>query len=318
MLSDYRRAEIRQAAARVIAARGFDAATVAQIAAGAGISVGTIYLYYCSKEEVLADIFAEEERERLLDLEYLARGRGHSLSKLAELVNLHIEWVTGAPLIARVIEEEAARLNRLDPSRLRLGYDRRCLEIVQRIVADGMTGGELAVGDPRAVAIMVLGAARVAASLRLATGPAAAAIPVDAVRHSLPHFLQLPDQVAGELSALFWAGAGSRGRSLQTSHESDAEAPGPEPGAASAPRTGTVSAPRTGTVSAPEPRRLRAKWRTPRSRQLASWLAAYEAEKEAAVDRAATTARSALDPSPRPGYGQRAQEQQPGVADGWE
>lgn len=49
-----RREEILAAARRVFAARGFRGTTIADIAEDAGIALGTIYLYYASKDDVFA------------------------------------------------------------------------------------------------------------------------------------------------------------------------------------------------------------------------------------------------------------------------
>jgi AcrR family transcriptional regulator len=50
---DCRRAEIAAAALEVIAERGFEASSISQIAAAAGISKGTVYLYFDSRAELL-------------------------------------------------------------------------------------------------------------------------------------------------------------------------------------------------------------------------------------------------------------------------
>ncbi len=58
-----RREEILDAARRVFAARGFRGTTIADIAEDAGIALGTIYLYFKSKEDVYAAL-----RQRLMEL----------------------------------------------------------------------------------------------------------------------------------------------------------------------------------------------------------------------------------------------------------
>lgn len=58
-----RREEILDAARRVFASRGFRGTTIADIAEDAGIALGTIYLYFPSKEDVYAAL-----RQRLMDL----------------------------------------------------------------------------------------------------------------------------------------------------------------------------------------------------------------------------------------------------------
>jgi AcrR family transcriptional regulator len=50
-----RRAQLTAAAARVIARKGYGAATVRDVAAEAGTSTGTVMYYYAGKEELFAD-----------------------------------------------------------------------------------------------------------------------------------------------------------------------------------------------------------------------------------------------------------------------
>ncbi|MBM4266808.1 MAG: TetR/AcrR family transcriptional regulator [Deltaproteobacteria bacterium] len=50
---DTRRTEIAEAAVRLWAERGFDATSVAQVAEAAGISKGSFYLYFASKQALL-------------------------------------------------------------------------------------------------------------------------------------------------------------------------------------------------------------------------------------------------------------------------
>jgi AcrR family transcriptional regulator len=52
VLTEFRTTEILQAAHRVFAEKGFDQATIADVAAAAGVAKGTVYLYYRSKREV--------------------------------------------------------------------------------------------------------------------------------------------------------------------------------------------------------------------------------------------------------------------------
>ncbi len=59
-----RREEILAAARRVFAKRGFRGTTIADIAEEAGIALGTIYLYFPSKQEVFAAL--NEEFNRLI------------------------------------------------------------------------------------------------------------------------------------------------------------------------------------------------------------------------------------------------------------
>src|SRR5260370_17807378 len=53
------------AAIKVFAERGFHTATVAEIARGAGVADGTIYLYFKSKDDLLLRLFDEKMTELL-------------------------------------------------------------------------------------------------------------------------------------------------------------------------------------------------------------------------------------------------------------
>ncbi len=52
VLTEFRTAEILQAAHHVFAEKGYDEATISDIASAAGVAKGTVYLYYRSKRDV--------------------------------------------------------------------------------------------------------------------------------------------------------------------------------------------------------------------------------------------------------------------------
>ncbi len=54
-----RAAALRSAAGQVIAERGYEAATMTEIAARAGASIGSLYQYYPTKELIAAEVHAE-------------------------------------------------------------------------------------------------------------------------------------------------------------------------------------------------------------------------------------------------------------------
>ena len=60
VLSEWRRAEIIEAARRIFARLGYSESNVEQIASEAGIGKGTVYLYFKSKEEVFAAVLATD------------------------------------------------------------------------------------------------------------------------------------------------------------------------------------------------------------------------------------------------------------------
>jgi AcrR family transcriptional regulator len=59
-----KRAQIIEGARRVFLAQGFDAASMGTIAREAGVSKGTLYVYFKSKEELFESIVEEEKRHQ--------------------------------------------------------------------------------------------------------------------------------------------------------------------------------------------------------------------------------------------------------------
>ena len=55
-VSTERKAQILAAASNIFLKKGFDAARMEEIAASAGLSIGGVYWYYKSKEEVILDL----------------------------------------------------------------------------------------------------------------------------------------------------------------------------------------------------------------------------------------------------------------------
>ncbi len=75
-----RREEILDAARRVFSERGFKGTTIADIADAAGIALGTIYLYFPSKDDVFAAL--NERFSELLTSAITANVRGDSLEAI--------------------------------------------------------------------------------------------------------------------------------------------------------------------------------------------------------------------------------------------
>lgn len=92
VLSEFRRAEILEAARRVCAARGFHDMTVDEIAAHAGMAKGTVYLYFRSKHEIywaMLDAIVTDLALRLQD----EMRKGHTLEdQVYRLVATHMRY----------------------------------------------------------------------------------------------------------------------------------------------------------------------------------------------------------------------------------
>lgn len=87
VVTEFRTAEILQAASRVFAERGFEPATMAEIARVAGVAKGTIYLYYPSKQ----DIYLATLRASAVDLTGRTRAAMDRAATVGEKIRAFIE-----------------------------------------------------------------------------------------------------------------------------------------------------------------------------------------------------------------------------------
>jgi len=107
-----RQKEILEAAQQVFAAKGFHAANVAEVAATAGVSQGTVYHYFDSKEALLMAVYEEWETANLhreIDaalaaassaaekLTFLARATAQRIEHSFDLLNAQIEFWSHIP-----------------------------------------------------------------------------------------------------------------------------------------------------------------------------------------------------------------------------
>lgn len=81
-----RRREIIQAAADIFAARGFDSATVAEVAKKAGVSAGTVLHYFGSKAGLFEDVMHERFLEQVESLEEVLSAHRGSSRELLRLI----------------------------------------------------------------------------------------------------------------------------------------------------------------------------------------------------------------------------------------
>ena len=85
-----KRAGIIQAAATVFARKGFQGASVDDIAAAAGISKGSLYGYFKNKEDLFYATFETFQRELLLECEAVIEAQSTAQDKLTSCLMLSI------------------------------------------------------------------------------------------------------------------------------------------------------------------------------------------------------------------------------------
>ena len=128
---------IRKAAVRTIAAHGFHEATTRMIAQAAGTSIGTIYNYFESKEEVLAYIVDVERTRRVEFLRGVAQAVGAPEDKLRRFLDMHFRQVAEDPDTVRMVMREFHFSDREELEPLRT-YFREIPLLLGDIVGEGL------------------------------------------------------------------------------------------------------------------------------------------------------------------------------------
>jgi AcrR family transcriptional regulator len=97
---------ILEAAARVLMARGYAAATTNRIADTAGVSIGTIYEYFANKEEIFDALIRREIESLVTAIAGQAPGAGDPVDgKLARLLTAAMGAMRFGPGLYRALEQ---------------------------------------------------------------------------------------------------------------------------------------------------------------------------------------------------------------------
>ena len=88
-----RQLEVLEAAARVFAAKGYEATSIQDIADEVGILKGSLYYYIRSKEDLLFDILEDVHEQALAALAPVAGMDGDALQRIRAFVSAHLAFV---------------------------------------------------------------------------------------------------------------------------------------------------------------------------------------------------------------------------------
>lgn len=139
------RTRILDAARALVFAGGFQAASMAAVAAKAGVATGTLYRYFASREALLLDVFRAISDVEMSRLEDIAAGPGLPAARLRDVVHgFASRAVRGArqahALLAEPLDGALAEE--------RLAYRRRHAAIFERLIREAQAAGEIAPQGP--------------------------------------------------------------------------------------------------------------------------------------------------------------------------
>jgi TetR/AcrR family fatty acid metabolism transcriptional regulator len=131
---------ILRAATRVFARHGFFNAQVADVAREAGVAAGTVYLYFRSKDDLLASIFERTMRTAIDEGRAALAGVTEPLARLTAIARLHLDRLGRDRDLAVVFQVEL-RQSTKHMERFSSTLLREYLGIIRGVVAEGQAEG---------------------------------------------------------------------------------------------------------------------------------------------------------------------------------
>ena len=150
------RERIVAAAVEQLGDGGYQSATVAAVAARAGVATGSVYRHFPSKADLLAEVFRRAAQREVDAVTAAASGAGHGAgARIAAAVEVFVRRALAAPRRAYALLAEP-----VDPAveRERLTFRRAYADVFAGALRDGVAAGELEPLDVDLVAAACVGA----------------------------------------------------------------------------------------------------------------------------------------------------------------
>jgi AcrR family transcriptional regulator len=153
-VSDERRSQILSAAEGVFTRKGFDEARMEDIAEKTGLSKGTLYLYFRSKDDLILAILDRIFQGEFRQLEALQKDEGSAAETIGKLTDMLCKDVVGMLRLIPIIYNflGLAFRNKYVQRALK-NYVKRYLDILVPIFQRGIDSGEFRPVDARDVAV---------------------------------------------------------------------------------------------------------------------------------------------------------------------
>ena len=135
-----KRDAILRAAIDVFAERGFFNAQVADVARGAGVAAGTVYLYFKGKDDLLVSIFERSMREGLANGRAAVAKLDDPRERLVRLARAHLARLGADRNLAIVFQVELRQSTKF-MERFSATLLRDYLGLIREAIADGQRAG---------------------------------------------------------------------------------------------------------------------------------------------------------------------------------
>lgn len=152
-----RKESIREAATKVISRKGYFQTRPKEVAEEAGISVGTIYNYYDSKQAILLDIFTEEFADRRRLYEELSQGDLPLIDQIKMILERHFSRLSNHKELMSVIIQERFKPGSKLGGELNQSYS-EIVEYIEKLIKQAMEEDQIRSCNPAVVASAMFGA----------------------------------------------------------------------------------------------------------------------------------------------------------------
>lgn len=155
-IRDAQRAKILDAARKVFARKGYGA-TMADVAAAAGVSQGLAYRYFAGKETIFRELVQQTSRSGVSTLQHILDMPGTPGERLHFLISLLFrnrpEGLEYYQLVQQALNDETIP-NDLRELLLRPGQT--LPDVLRQLIVEGQASREVAPGDPDQLVIIVI------------------------------------------------------------------------------------------------------------------------------------------------------------------
>lgn len=137
-----RRIAILESAVRVFEEHGFFAARIRDIAAGAGVAEGTIYLYFEGKDDLLLTAFRDKVEEFVASVREVLASEAGFEERLARFIALQFEGIEAEPALATVLLLESRQSSKFYGGAVR-DVLRMYAAAIDELLGSGVASGEI-------------------------------------------------------------------------------------------------------------------------------------------------------------------------------
>jgi len=151
---DLRRLEITEAALKLFAKKSYHDVTMDEVAKKVGVSKGTIYLYFDSKENLYLGILENAFDALVALIESEIAKRDPAPVKLARVLKLVFQYYSENKDVLRILTRDETHLIR-EHSKLTEDWRLRGVELYEKIIEKGIKEGSFKTPNPKLTGLII-------------------------------------------------------------------------------------------------------------------------------------------------------------------